>query len=115
MKFSDMLGDPDAPRETPAEAEPISVFAPVPETPPPATDSWVDEPVAPPNPSLPAPPLEFAPAEPVAPRSGLAEVNVLSPSAASAEDGEAAGEIPGLAGLTVVDDDLLPSSRRARK
>ena len=127
MKFSDMLGDPDAPRETPAEAEPepISVFAPAPNTPPPATDSWVDEPVAhdpvaPSNPSLPgpavpAPPLEFAPAEPVAPRSGLAEVNVLSPSATPTDEGEAAGEIPGLAGLTVVDDDLLPSSRRARK
>ena len=130
MKFSEMLGEPDPARETPEEPEPISVFAPVPTTPPPTTASWGDDAAAPPapvtptavppvspslpGPAVPAPPLEFAPAEPVAPRSGLAEVNVLSPSTAPTEPVETFDEVAGLAGLTEVDDDLLPSARRRK-
>jgi hypothetical protein len=136
MKFSEMLGEPDPARETPEEPEPISVFAPVPTTPPPTSASWVDdpatatwvndtptstwvdenavppEPVTPENPSLPGPAM---PAPPLAPRSGLAEVNVLSPSTAPTQEVEPVDELTGLAGLTVVDDDLLPSARRSRK
>jgi hypothetical protein len=113
MKFSDLLGDPEpeSRAEVPApaaDAEPISVFAPEPVTPPvtaarpPAStvSRWADNVVPPTG------------------MSGLAELNVRQP---------VAGTVPGaiadpdasvsdlLTGLTEIDDDLLPGVRRSRK
>ncbi len=138
MKFSELLGEPEPERDRdlPEEAEPISVFAPVPVAVPPSTPSVAypttpPEPVAPrptvappppPEPGAPAP--SFAPAAPVAPpsappvapappRTGLAEVNV--PQEAAAPDPEIS-EVDALSRLEAVVDDLLPStSRRGRK
>ena len=120
MKFSDLLGEPEPEeeRELPAsDAEPISVFAPVPVAPP-------SEPVAvePPPPPLPDPPRFNAPppasAPPPAPaspsggRSGLAELNVRQPVPEAPT--VASSLVDQLTGLDAVEDDLLPS-RRGRK
>jgi hypothetical protein len=111
MKFSDLLGDPEPEPQnespTPAvDAEPISVFAP--------------EPVTPPTPAA------RPPASPVSRwadnvisaqtgRSGLAELNVRQPAAgvvaATPDDGSVSDQ---LIGLTEIVDDLLPSGRRRK-
>lgn len=130
MKFSELLGEPEPERDhdLPEEAEPISVFAPVPVAAPPATTS-VAYPSAPPEPVTPRPTVApvpllepTTPAPPVppalphvasAPRSGLAELNVRQEFAPPVDDEP---EIDGLAHLEAVVDDLLPSTRaRGRK
>jgi hypothetical protein len=96
MKFSELLGEPEQEREPATEeAEPISVFAPVPvATPPPATS--VEYPSEPPEPVA-------------APRTGLAEVNIRQEADASAPEAEAMTMVPR---LDTIVDDLLPSTYR---
>jgi hypothetical protein len=138
MKFSELLGEPepeherDLERDLPDEAEPISVFAPVPVATPPSPPAVVypsapPEPVAPrpvadvppppPVPVLPIPPVPpMPPAAPEPPRepptglrAGLAEINVRQESAVPTD--ETPGADP-LTYLETVDDDLLPSRSR---
>jgi hypothetical protein len=119
MKFSELLGEPEPERDLPDEdAEPISVFAQVPVTPPPDPGRPVDPAMPPPAvppavvpPSTVPPPA--APA-PVGARSGLAELNVRHaplPAPATTES----GVLESLDQLETVDDDLLPSGRHRRK
>jgi hypothetical protein len=106
MKFSELLGEPEQERGLPTdEAEPISVFAPVPvATPPPKVA--VEYPSDPPEPVVHASP----PPEPVAaPRTGLAEVNVRQDAEAPPEEAGAESPVPA---LDAVVDDLLPSTYR---
>lgn len=114
MKFSELLGEPERNHELPVDdAAPISVFAPVPVGPQPPSPvvEYPDEPPAPvTEPAIPSP------AEPVvAPRTGLAEVNILQDAVeVRTEQSETAER---LAGLDTVVDDLLPSTyhRRGRR
>jgi hypothetical protein len=123
MKFSEMLGEPDPEREVPQDPEPISVFAPAEAPPPPTAAEFPPLPPDPespprpalPGPAMPAPPLSAPFAAPDAPRSGFAEVNVVSPATAPTESLEGIAPADELAELPIVDDDLLPSARRARK
>lgn len=108
MKFSELLGEPEPEPEQPApDSEPISVFAPVPASPP-ARPTAESPPSPPPNaPRTSQPPMTAAG------RSGLAELNVPQPvSEAPTEPSRLADQ---LIGLTDVVDDLLPSGRRHRK
>jgi hypothetical protein len=113
VKFSELLGEPEPDPEQadpaqPKDVEPISVFAPVPTSPPPGVPPLPGQ--APPLAAPLAPPPGLAPA---AGRSGLAELNVRRPlPEAPAEPSALADQ---LIGLTEVDDDLLPSGRRNRK
>jgi hypothetical protein len=129
VKFSELLGEPEPEPELPAkESEPISVFAPVPTSPPPGSTAEPPPPAPPPStpPPLPRYPAtndpSSAPTVPVPAQappipapglSGLAELNVRQPVAeAPTEQSPLADQ---LIGLTAVEDDLLPSGRRGRK
>jgi hypothetical protein len=125
VKFSDLLGEPEPEdeRDLPAsEAEPISVFAPVPVTPPSPPVAAEPSPPPPPVPAVPrfnAPPpvpepsrFTAAPPETAGGRSGLAELNVRQPVAEAQT--EESSVVDQLTGLEAVEDDLLPS-RRGRK
>jgi hypothetical protein len=125
MKFSDLLGEPEPEPESDLpgpDAEPISVFAPVPTPPaPPVVPAGVDP--APPGvttasgrreltePPLPGPAI---PEPPPGSRSGLAELNVRRPVPETPVTDDSS-VLDQLVGLTEIVDDLLPSARRARK
>jgi hypothetical protein len=124
VKFSDLLGEPEPEeeRELPAsDAEPISVFAPVPVAPP--SEPVVEQPPPPPPPVPEAPRFNAPPPLPARPpsteptaaaggRSDLAELNVRQPTAEMPT--EESSLVDQLTGLDAVVDDLLPS-RRGRK
>jgi hypothetical protein len=118
MKFSDLLGEPEPdPRsELPTQdAEPISVFAPDPESPPPVGTPSGTGPVEP-RPRPATTPVSRWADNVVAPtgRSGLAELNVRQPGSSPPTTWDAS-VVDQLVGLTEIVDDLLPSARRGRK